>query len=121
LLLNIFKTFGQKFNWAYFDGYGENNIGQLGFGFSLILLSKYGDKRQIDRFYSKKYFQAFPDLKDNMTKTNYGIGRPSDCYSIRTFDRFLDYFGLIKIDTDKFITKTELYDRLIKCTPHNTQ
>lgn len=125
LLLRIFKTFGQKFNWAYFDGYGENNIGQLGFGFSLILLSKYGAKKQIDNFYSQKYFQAFPDLTGNMTMTNYGLVRPNNCYSIRTFDRFLDYFGLIKIETgekwdsDKFITKTELYDKLIKCTPHN--
>ena len=127
LLLLIFKTFGTKFNWAYYDGYGQNNIGQLGFGFSLILLKKYGDKKQIDKFYSQKYFQAFPDLIDNSppTKFGYELERPNNCYSIRTFDRFLDYFGLIKIekdkkwDADKYITKTELFDKLIKCTPHN--
>ncbi|MFC2126732.1 hypothetical protein ACFLU5_18250, partial [Bacteroidota bacterium] len=28
----ILKTFSSKFNWAYYDGYGENNIGQLGHG-----------------------------------------------------------------------------------------
>jgi len=127
LLLLIFKTFGTKFNWAYYDGYGQNNIGQLGFGFSLILLKKYGDKKQIDKFYSQKYFQAFPDLIDNSPSTKFGyeLERPNNCYSIRTFDRFLDYFGLIKIekdkkwDADKYITKTELFDKLIKCTPHN--
>jgi hypothetical protein len=127
LLLLIFITFGTKFNWAYYDGYGQNNIGQLGFGFSLILLKKYGDKKLIDKFYSQKYFQAFPDLIDYSppTKFGYELERPNNCYSIRTFDRFLDYFGLIKIEkgkkwgADKYITKTELYDKLIKCTPHN--
>jgi len=127
LLLLIFKTFGTKFNWAYYDGYGQNNIGQLGFGFSLILLKKYGDKKQIDKFYSQKYFQAFPDLIDNSPPTLFGdeLERPDKCYSIRTFDRFLDYFGLIEIEkgkkwnADKYITKTELFDKLIKCTPHN--
>jgi len=36
------KIDGEKFNWAHLDGYGENNIGELKFGFSLILLNKYG-------------------------------------------------------------------------------
>jgi len=36
LLKLLITTFGLKFNWAYFDLYGENQIGQLGFGFSLI-------------------------------------------------------------------------------------
>src|SRR5690606_6221611 len=44
----IIKTYGAKFNWAYFDGYGENGIGQIGFGFSLILLSRYGHEWQRD-------------------------------------------------------------------------
>ena len=38
LLRLIFQTFATKFNWAYFDGYGENHIGQFGYGFSLVLL-----------------------------------------------------------------------------------
>jgi hypothetical protein len=48
------------------------------------------------------------------------------CYSIRSFERFLDFFGLIKIDAEskefdskKYIIKTDLFDKLIKCTPHN--
>jgi len=48
LLKLIFETFATKFNWAYYDGYGENRIVQLGFGFSIILLSKYGNKKQVD-------------------------------------------------------------------------
>lgn len=130
LLKLILSIFTVKFNWAYFDGYGENQIGQLGWGFSLILLSKYGNEKQLDSFYAERYFRAYPKLLESIelptytTVDNYVV----DCYSIRTFDRFLDYFGLIKIDkesngfnTKTYITKTDLFDRLIKCTPHKTK
>ncbi|MEA2043395.1 MAG: hypothetical protein U9N85_12715 [Bacteroidota bacterium] len=128
LLKLILETFGTKFNWAYYDGYGDNQIGQLGFGFSLILLSKYGFEKQLDHFYSNKYFKAFPKLIDNIQPSQFDttesqVGR---CYSLRTFDRFLDYFGLIKIEmankswnADKYIIKTELFDKLIKVRSHN--
>ncbi|VAW25120.1 hypothetical protein MNBD_BACTEROID01-832 [hydrothermal vent metagenome] len=125
LLRLIFLTFATKFNWAYYDGYGENQIGQLGYGFSLILLSKYGQEKRLDSFYSEKYFKAFPQLLE-LIKPSYGTleNYSTQCYSIRTFERFLDYFGLIKIDKKgkgldsiKYVTKTDLFDRLIKCTP----
>ncbi|ALO17257.1 hypothetical protein L21SP5_03657 [Salinivirga cyanobacteriivorans] len=127
LLRQIFLTFTNKFNWAYYDGYGENQIGQLGYGFSLILLSKYGQTKLLDSYYAEKYFRAYPKLLDSLEPT-YGTLEKyaSRCYSIRIFDRFLDYFGLIRIeeekkglDSIKYITKTELFDRLIKVRPHN--
>lgn len=121
LLHLIFTTFTTKFNWAYYDGYGENNIGQLGFGFSLILLKKYGDIRRLDQFYAEKYFRAFPMLITDETQERYRSpeDRSASCYSLRTFDRFLNYFGLIRIesvkkyDSPKYITKTDLFDRFI--------
>ena len=127
LLLLIFETFGNKFNWAYYDEYGENNIGQLGFGFSLILLSKYGNEKRADKFYSDKYFKAFPQLINDSLDPIFGTVEEyaGSCYSVRTFERFLEYFGIIRIERgikfiDKiFIFKTELFDRLIKITPHN--
>jgi hypothetical protein len=126
LLKNIFLTFGTKFNWAYYDLYGENEIGQLGFGFSLILLGKYGDVEREDAFYAEKYFAAFPDLIEEVEPPYY---QPIDdmaknCYSVRTFDRFLDYFGLVNIkpedrwNPEKLIAKTELFDKFIKILPH---
>lgn len=129
LLRQIFLTFTNKFNWPYYDGYGENQIGQLGYGFSLILLSKYGQIKRPDSFYAEKYFMAFPKLLDSLEPTYGTLERYSTkCYSIRTFERFLDYFGLVTIEEEKkgfdsirYITKTDLYDRLIKCTPHNTR
>jgi hypothetical protein len=126
LLKHIFSVFGLKFNWAYFDGFGDNNIGQLGVGFTLILLGKYGGSQQTDTFYADKYFKAFPRLIDESIDPIFGTleNYISRMYSVRTFNRFLDYFGLITIeqrnwDSEKYILKTELFDKFIKCKPHN--
>lgn len=126
LLRQIFLTFANKFNWAYLDGYGENQIGQLGYGFSLILLSKYGQIKRLDSFYAEKYFMAYPNLLDSLEPIYGTLEKYStSCYSIRTFEGFLDYLGLITIeeegkisDSIKYIKKTDLFDKLIKCTPH---
>jgi len=125
----IFKTMTQKFSWAFYDGYEDQQFGQFGFGFSLILLSKYGAEKRLDNFYSGKYFKAFPQFLDSITPT-YGTVEEyaSHCYSVRTFQRFLSFFGLIEIekqgiglDRKIFIKKTELFDKLIKVRPHNTR
>ena len=126
LLKLLLETFGFRFNWAYYDGYENEDIGSLGFGFSMILLSKYGQVQHLDTFYAEKYFKAFPQFLHESVKPKYGTNKNNTehCYSIRTFDRFLNYFGLIKIENnrespfEKYITKTELYDKLIKCQPH---
>ncbi len=125
LLKSILKTFETKLNWGYFDAYGDNGIGQFGFGFSLILLSKYGNIQRQDLFYAKKYLSAFPKLLEQLETPRFGTSEEEfyKCYSLRTFDRFLDYFGLVEINyknkfnSDKFIRKTELFDKLIKIQP----
>lgn len=122
----IFQTFGKEFNWAYFDRYGNNQVGQFGFSFSLILLSKLGSKKRNDFYYANKYFKAFPELINQVNVNPYTTQEEDafQCYSLRTFDRFLEYFGVIKIDcinrynSEKFITKTKLFDKLIKIKPH---
>lgn len=128
LLSQIFLTFATKLNWAYFDGYGDTPIGQMGYGFSLILLAKYGQEKRLDSFYAGKYFKAYPQLLDSI-KPTYGTSESysTTCYSLRTFERFLDYFGLIKIEGERKVlnsitkvVKTDLFDRFIKCTPHKT-
>lgn len=128
LLRHVFLTFANKFNWAYYDGYGENQVGQLGYGFTLILLSKYGQTKRLDSFYSEKYFKAYPRLLETI-EPSYGTleSYAGNCYSIRTFERFLNYFGLINIEVEAkalesftYITKTALFDRLIKVRPDNS-
>lgn len=122
----IFKNYGKKFNWAHLDGYGENQFGQLGFGFSLIFLNKYGNIKRTDKFYNDKYFKAYPMLMENIQVPSYTAKELSagHCYSIRTFDRFLHFFGCVRIeqergmDTEKFIVKGDVFDKLIGILPH---
>lgn len=126
LFRHIFLTYTKKFNWAYCDGYGDSKIGQFGYGFSLILLSKYGQMKREDTFYAEKYFKAYPPLLNTLEPTYGTLERyATNCYSYRLFNVFLVYFGLIRIEKDnvrydspKYIIKTELFDRLIKIQPH---
>ena len=126
LLEIIFKTFGHKFNWAFYDLYTQMPLGQIGFGFTLILLSKYGNTKQPVMFYSEKYFAAFPQLVISEEEPGYSSReiRSNNCYSIRSFDRFFDFFGLIIIEHGKSyldpkqIDKSSLFDKLIKIHPH---
>ncbi|MFA5848867.1 MAG: hypothetical protein WC833_03210 [Bacteroidales bacterium] len=126
LLPLLMETFGRRFNWAYFDAFGENNIGQLGFGFSLDLIGKYGSVRRADKFYADKYFAAFPMLLEGLVPSFGTLGEyATSCYSIRTFDRFLLQLGLVEIeeeknpDGEKTIVKTEIFDKLFKFVQHN--
>ncbi|MEA1886553.1 MAG: hypothetical protein U9N72_05025 [Bacteroidota bacterium] len=128
VLLKLLEVFLMKYNWAYFDGYGQNNIGRLGAAFTFILLSKYGDKKRIDRFYADKYMRAFPALVYEVEGDHFSTPEDflSRCYSTRTFERFLYFFGLVDIDPrgilePRYIQKTELFDILIKCKPHNPE
>lgn len=127
-LRQIFLTFARRFNWAYLDRYGENHIGQLGYGFSLILLSKYGQKKRPDSFYAEKYFQAFPQFLESNEPTYSTLEQYSiNCYTLRTFERFLKYFGLIEIteigewqEKNHQIQKTNIFDKLFKVHPHKS-
>lgn len=125
LFRQLLETFCQKLNWGYFDGYQNEQIGRFGFGFSLILLKKYGNVKREDNFYSSKYFKVLPVLTDGVIPT-YGTVEEycNNCYSIRTFDRFLLHFTLTEIsqdrkdDSPKYITRTALFDKLIEIMSH---
>lgn len=130
LFSSIFKGFCQKFNWHYFDYYTDDiqsgTIGQLGFGFSLLLLSKYGDTECPDKYYGDKYFKAFPKMLEKIQPT-YGTVQDycTHCYCLRTFDRFLYHFGLVEIKKGKpilqeetLIKSTPLFDMLISLISH---
>ena len=125
VLMAILDTFFNKFNWGYYDGYESEEAGQLGIGFTLILLSKYGRKRRPAKFYADKYYKAFPFLLDEFCDSPYRSRQQSAvrCYSVRTFERCLDYLGLINLEdvhdlrTQMQIKKNELFDKLIKVFP----
>ncbi|HEX5554856.1 MAG TPA: hypothetical protein VFX43_16570, partial [Chitinophagaceae bacterium] len=125
LFRTLIANYCSRFNWAYFDRYDMDKVGQLGSGFSLILLHKYCDRKRTAGFYADKYFKAFPQLiapYSNM-EGPYAIKVPERCYSLRTFERFMQYFGLIHMeqagwDAPLYISRTVLFDRLITCIAH---
>ena len=100
LLPLIFSTFTDKFSWAFFDGYPNDDIGQFGWWYSFALISQYGDISRNSEYYAEKYFQAYPHL---LTLKSYdgSIHANYSCYSIRTFDRFLEYFGFTETTEKK--------------------
>ncbi|WP_158861134.1 hypothetical protein [Lunatibacter salilacus] len=118
----IIKTYMKKFNWAFFDGYGENGIGPIGSGFSLILISRFGNEWHSNRFYAQKYFKAFPNLLDGPEPPySNRIDHCENCYSYRVFEKFMKYLGLVEIKfegelwrNEISVIKTDLFDKLFK-------
>lgn len=124
LFEELLLSFTCRFNFAYFDGYGNESVGGMANGFSLILLSKYGDQKRSYKFYAEKYFKAFPDLLNGFDSQYRTIEEQgANCYSIRTFERFMLHFGLIEIEKTKhpenevYITKSQLFDKMIQVSP----
>lgn len=133
LLELLLKTFAIKFNMGYFDLYGNDTFGGFGIGFSFVLLSQYGDEVHLSDFYADKYAVAFPDLTENfeLEPSAYGsYTRKDSCYNVRVFKRFMKPLGLIHSkevnSPNDFrslyeITKTPLFDKLIKVITPNEQ
>jgi len=125
LFPHLFETACKKFSWAYFDAFDDEYIGQLGFGFSLILLNNYGHEKRQESFYAEKYFTAFPTFLEHQNSPEM---RTSDdhtafVYSVRTFERFLAYFNLVSLKNEKVfwgeqqVQTTPLFTKLIKIIP----
>lgn len=123
LFQELLWNFTCSYNFAYFDGYNNEQVGGMGCGFSFILLSMYGDQKRSYKFYAEKYFKAFPELLNGFTRKYHTIEEQgAHCYSLRTFERFMIHFGLVEIEKTKYpesevyITKTHLFDKLIDVT-----
>jgi hypothetical protein len=127
LLKTIWRCFTVEFNWQYFDRYSSPEIGPRGYAFSLILVSKYGDTKHEANFFSKKYFDAFPQMIE-MVEFNPEFFSQKEkafsCYELRTFSRFMDFFGLVKVEKNEkrfnqpcIVKKKPLFDLLFKIRP----
>lgn len=130
LFEHIFISSVQQLNWTYFDGYDDyNNIGQDCLGFTLVLLSKYGSKQRDESYYTQKYMYAFPDFLENDDDEEedadyFHIAKryAAYAYSVRTFERYLLFFGLVTIERNQTllsnsIQKTALFDQLFSLFP----
>ncbi len=122
LYQHLFSAYTTRFNWGYSDRYPESWITQGGFGFSIFLVQKYGDKAREIKFYSDKYLRAFPSAIREFHDAIYSSSEEQfqRCYYLRVFRRFLKRFGLIEIEEDAYfhshnhtIIKKELLDQII--------
>ncbi len=123
-LKRILQEFTSRFNWGYNDGYTEEPVGQLGWGFSLFLLDKFGDEERPLQFYADKFLRAFPPLLDffppiysSTPETQF-----ARCYGVRTFSRFLEWFGFAMIrgkrgalvDLDRMVERSDVMHKVFR-------
>ncbi|MCF7918306.1 MAG: hypothetical protein K9N06_00150 [Candidatus Cloacimonetes bacterium] len=99
LLRNLLHFFTYEYFPGGWDEFGDTVTGQLGIGFSLILLNKYGYEKRTDNFYAKKYLDVFPQLIEpaelNLTgkklRDHYAM-----IYRYRFFNFYCRLFNLIE-------------------------
>lgn len=122
LFKSFFQAFTDKFQWSFNDLYPEQPIGQLGWAFSLFMLNKFGNEPRLTSFYAEKYLKAFPHFISFFEYDFSAQRQFKHCHGIRTFDRFLLWFGFVTVekqsafmdlDTDKY-TRTDLVKQLFK-------
>jgi hypothetical protein len=119
----IFNSFSTEFNWGFMDGYPEAPVGQLGFGFTIYLLERYGSIERPSQFYSEKYLKAFPKFIYNFEDRIFSNKEDGfhQCYCLRTFERFLEWYGFVTISKERKllldnqkVKTTELFRQVFK-------
>src|SRR5690606_22103852 len=97
-----FKYMSIRFHWGNFyriDDGGKS--GQLGWAYSLALLSKYGDQGRPPQFYSLKLRRAFEDEFHGYDRRGPGGWDFHYAYEARFVDSFAHWFGLVDIERKK--------------------
>jgi hypothetical protein len=97
------ETFTLKFNWAYNDRYTEHPVAQQGWAYTVYLLLKFGEHTHQGTFYADQYIRAFPEFLGCFGATAFRdpLASFKSCYTVRTFDRFLEWFGLVSLEGSK--------------------
>lgn len=124
----LFKSYIQKYNWAYSDSYVELPFIQQSFAYTLFLLQRFTAQWQPQSFLEEKYIQAFPMLLEEFPPNDYCTSEQqlSTCYSLRSFHRFADFLGLVeleKVDKDQYLStyrvrKLPLLDVVVNFEKH---
>ncbi len=98
----FFQAFTNKFDWGFNDLYPNEPIGQLGWAFSVYMLTKFLTQESTADFYAEKYMNAFPHFISLFRPSYSSSDRQfSHCYGIRTFGRFLLWFGFVTVEKQK--------------------
>jgi hypothetical protein len=96
----LFRSYVEKYNWAYRDRYPDLRIIQTGFLFTLYLLSLYGSEWRPQGYYADRFMKAFPMVLHEVT------GHPlfppeksfASCYALRALERCGEFLGLALLD-----------------------
>ena len=98
LFHRVLQTFTLSYSWASTDLYADFPVAQMGWGFSVYLLLRFGQEPRPVRFYAEKYLAAFPTMLQyiRLIDRSSPIADFVHCYEIRTFYRFMEWFGLIR-------------------------
>ena len=122
LFSQILETFTQRTSWGSTDRFTDFPVAQMGWGFSVYLLMKFGHEPRPTRFYAEKYLKAFPMTLNQVRPIH--AGSPLDdlvnCYESRTFRLFMKWFGLASYvkgggffdRTGAIITATEILPKV---------
>ncbi len=118
----VFESFTQKINWSCLDQFPSERVGQHGFAVSLALVDRFGEQPLSTDRCAEAYYNFFPFLREDFLNSSPGPAEKIAwrCYSLRTFERFLAYFGLVKVHRDEKvyvgsveIAKTDLFNKFI--------
>ena len=123
--IQIFNYLANRFHWCnFYELQDDGRYGQMGWAYSLVLLTKYGNHPRKSDFYSLKLIQAFErDLWDGIHKDK-SAEDYHFAYNIRFFECFANWFGLVNIERERdysisymdqlIIAKSELFDQLFE-------
>ena len=117
----ILRTFTNKFNWGYNDRYTKESAGQIGWGFTIYLLSQFGKKTESIEFYARKYLRAFPFMVKYFKHVPPSTPEMTfvQCYCTRVFERFLQWFGFADVGPANWrerekalVTRTRVFEEV---------
>lgn len=97
----LFRTYVEKFNWAYRDGYPDLHLIQSAALFTLYLLVRYGDVSRSQAFYEQAFLRAFPMLLDELP-ANEAFSpeeKVRSCYTWRVLVNFASFLGLATVES----------------------
>lgn len=95
LCIKALQAYTNKLAWSNFDGYAQIPVGNFGWGYTIFMLMREGDVPREAAYYASKYLQAFPGFLETFPRRQYSTPERdlTRCYSLRTFERFLERWG----------------------------
>lgn len=110
IFIKALRAYTDKLPWSNFDGFPSMPVGNLGWGFSIFMLIQEGETPRQASYYGAKYLQAFPGFFQTYPRSQYSTPEKDlmRCYSLRTFERFLEYWGFVSVQDRMPWTEREL-------------